>query len=274
VRLTAPGSAMRANFPILPPSDFAFQWPDTPAADILVTVPVDAAWRAAAKACLRSCGKGGHHPETHGVTVITSPGKAVMYGTDGLTLTRALAPVPASSGNVKGMPGVRSVLPAAFCELMAARPDEGGVLTLTANYAEYVADGFSLYGRTRACPEPLDFDKIVAGNLPPAVLKAAIPIPGNLVEMLARSCIITKDTVTGDPKVMFTVKDGALTLESAAERGDNRDKIKFSGHPNVQAKFRPGLIFEAIADFKRVIIQQNAMALLADTVLYLISSTA
>lgn len=267
VKLTAPGSSMRAVFPVLPPEDFVFDWPDKDLGP-LAAFQVDADLRDAMKAALRSVGKGGNYPETHGLTMVASESKLLFYGTDAQSITRALAP------NHSGENDRRAILPTLFCQQLVKRPDEGGELYIYPNYAEYISPEYKLFGRVRAAPEPLDFDTVMEKHVPASSLKAAVAIPGNLAEMLARSYVITKDEKPDTAKVTFTVADGALSIDAGTERGSNRDRLKFVGHPNVEARFRPHLIHKALGDFERVVITQRAMALVNPTVLYLISSTS
>lgn len=266
VKLTAAGSSMRATFPMLPPEDFLFAWDDLPSGEASMSLTVDEHLRDAVKAVLRSVGKGGTYPETHGVVFIQTPSKIVLYGTDAATVTRALA-----TGH-KGGEHFRAILPTLFCQQLIKRPDENGELHVYANYAEYKSLDFHMFGRVRAAPDPLDFEKVIGRAMSPERLKASLIIPGQLSEMLERAYVLTK-TDDKDARVMFTIDGGFLKIEAETARGNNTDLLKFVGHPNLVAKYKPGLLYDALGDFERIAMSDRALALINPTVLYLVASS-
>lgn len=267
VLLTATNSSMKAKFPLLPPEEFVFSWPEAPN-DPGMSIVADDVIRTAIKACMRSIGSDGHIPETRGVTIVASETKVVFYATDSATLTRALAPGHTASKTF------RAILPTAFCEQLIALSKKEGLLTITENYAEFVNDDVRLYGRLLGTAEPLDFESTIERVFPSNSIKQAVAIPGNLSEVLTRACIITKDTATSEALTIFTVKDSVLKIEASTERGSNKDVIKLTGHPNVVSNLVPQRIQKAIDDgFSKILIKTNCTALIADNEFYLVSAS-
>lgn len=270
--LTAPPSPMKTKLPVMPPEDFTFTWPEqTNKTTIQLTVIND--FITALEHCMRSVGKDGHRPEQRGITLVSDEDGLALYSTDAITLTRARVP----DSEIED--GGRAILPTAFCkhliEVGKVKEDEKpGTLTITDNYCTFVRDGIKLYGRLLDSSEPTDLGEVVRRHLDQKAESGAIPIPANLEEVLQRAIYINDAASTGAPNATFTVTKEQLRIDTATDRGENKDLIKFKKHPDVSANFDAKRIQGALGAFDKILITKACVAMLSKSAVYLVSAVA
>lgn len=176
--------------------------------------------------CLISVGSDGNHPAQMGVTLDTDGGKAVLYSTDNLTVSRC-----ATTAKMK-LPGdAPIILPRFFCEqlvsLYKAFPDSELLLVLHDGAVQVeFGDYATLLTKTLVDLVPLDFPRIVKKHTDLAKVKDTLSvIPNEFDSALGRALLVLGGEVL--KAATFNVTEKEIEMTSTSSMGDAEDKMKF-----------------------------------------------
>lgn len=246
----------KLKIPTLPIEDFKMPvLKGTPA-----TIELTDELMAAIGRCLFSVGTDPTHPEQMGVTLGTQNGKAVLYSTDNMTISRCATKTAIS------LPGDAPViLPTFFCEqllsLAKAFPDDDVLLNMYAG-ALQVTFGrkASLLTKTLVDMEVRDFEDVVKKYLDLSGLKsAAMPIPKSFDAAFNRAMLILG--LETDKATLLTPSADGVTLFSKSSLGESDDEFILDKHVRVKPfKVDPGHVLRAakmcgsVAFYDRVLV--------------------
>lgn len=175
------------------------------------------------KRCLFSVGTDPTHPSQMGVTLDTADGKAALYSTDNITLSRY-----ATKSKIK-LPGDAPVIfPTFFCEQMLvmakAYPDDDLTLEVypTALRVKFGAKA-TLLTKTLVDTEPLDFGAAFAKYLDVNDVKRSLSVLPNAFDAaMNRALLVLANEVDKSTKVTVS-KGGGVELYSKSALGESTD---------------------------------------------------
>ncbi len=264
----------KIKLPTLAPADFPFEVPTDTAPELDLTPPII----KGIERCLLSAGSDPTHPAQMGVTLEADDGKAVLYSTDNVTISRAR-----TESWVELPAGSPVILPTFFCEqlisLAKAFPKAKPILVLLpggllVDYVDEVGSVASLFSKTVVDLTPIDFPTIVGRFVDPAKAgKAMVKIPDALDSAFGRALLVLSQEPAKTTTV--TVEGKMLTLESDSAMGQSDDEIAFD-HPDVTAKVDPALVVRGLKACSKMSITKKVLVLGDDAgdFLHLISYVA
>src|SRR5262245_52361069 len=234
----------------------------------------------AIKHCLISVGRDTSTIEQLGITLEPDHNSAIMYATDGGTISRAI---------LKNFPlASRVILPTMFCEQMlllysnSKVPDQtrfelGETETngVVQKYALFGRDRKTrLYGRLLESRSPLNLKGTVEYHLPNGdYTKQLVKVPELLQAAVERACIVC-DAQRRLTRV--TVDQGKMVLRSKSDTEQVTDEFAYphKGSERVEIQFEPKLLKKA-NDYDKMLIHGPCVVMAKDPSIYLIScSTA
>lgn len=244
--------------PKLPVEDFPIKWPNISKAEKL---PIDDAILAGIKNCLVGVGTNPTHPAQMGVTLDTIDGKAVLYSTDNVTMSRHATKIKVD------LPGESPVImPTFFCEqllsLSRAFSDEQvtihiqpGVLVAT------IGKQARLMAKTLVDLQPIDFPGIIAKTIKSMGDASSLPIGWD--EAMQRALFVL-DTEK-DKAAKVTSKRGVLRIVANSGHSESDDELDFSGEgPDEPAYIDPSLVVRGSKAATRLAFCNGALMLGSD----------
>lgn len=223
------------------------------------------------QAVLVSVGNDTSTPEKLGVTLVAEKTAVRMYSTDSKSVACVVAEAP------KGKwfkPGLRVILPTAFCEQLLRLCSGGGSMHIAQDSVVAAnPQGVMLYARLVDVQRPLDF---VATFNQHADLKdgVAFDVPPKLALALERAMVILEGVV--GESVEISTAAGKLRLEAHVEgRANVKDYITLpEGVPEVLLRVDPSLVKRALPYATQIAITEGAVVLLGeDDFIYLASAS-
>lgn len=269
--LSAGRSKMKV--PVLPAADFK-----TPALKgSAFTVDLTDDILEGVRRCLFSVGTDPTHPSQMGVTLDLAGGKAVLYSTDNITLSRYATKSPLK------LPGDTPIIfPTVFCEqiltLAKAFPDDDMVLEVYPG-ALRVLFGKKGYVLSKALvdTEPLDFGEAFGKYLDVATVKKDLSLlPPSFDASFNRALLVLANET--DKSSRCTVeKGGAVELFSKSQLGESVDEFVVE-HAKAHKPFHidPALVLRAAKTCGSVAFYDRVVMLASDdgTFLHLIAHCA
>lgn len=175
------------------------------------------------KQCLFSVGTDPTHPSQMGVTLEAESGKAVLYSTDNITLSRC------STKSTIKLPGDAPViLPSFFCEQMLtiakAFPDDDMVLEVYPGALQIrFGKKATLLSKTLVDLEPLDFGAAFGKYLDVANAKKSLSVlPPSFDASFNRALLVLANETDKAARVTVT-KGGAVELYAKSQLGESTD---------------------------------------------------
>lgn len=229
------------RLPTLPAKDFPYDPPK--AADGHEVVLTREVVRAVER-CLMSVGPESGHPALSGVTMESDGGVAVLYSTDGATISRC-----STSAKVKLPGGAPVVMPRFFCEqlvgLSKAFPEDELFLVIHDGALQLdLGESATLFTRTPVDVTPLDYPRVFAKHCDLAAIKDQVfDIPDAFDGALGRALLVLGDERAKVAKV--DLKGGVLRMTSGSGAGTADDDMKYdagSGDPKETLRVDPALL--------------------------------
>ena len=120
-------------------------------------------------------------------------------------------------------------------------------------------DGAILHTTLFTVEQPVDFTRSIQGLWPTGKIntKLLVPIPEELVEVLARACAVIKTT---EMDMEFSVVDNVLTIAATQKGNAFKETLEFE-HPNVRVFTRPILVKDFLKYTDRIYIAPNGLSL-------------
>lgn len=220
----------KLKLPTLPRKQFPFEFPNEGYSDY---IRLESEIMGALNKCLISAGNNPNHPSTMGVTLdVDDHGNAVLYATDNYTVS-----MHGTKTKIK-LPGASPViLPTFFCNqllsLLKAFPDLKNEIVLFlypgALQADFGDHGYeaSLFTKTIADIEPLDFDRMLKRHVNLKELEKLSEIPGAFDSAFARQLLVLGNEA--DKVTRATYDDGVIKLHSQSQTGESDEAFPFDG---------------------------------------------
>lgn len=224
----------------LPADDFPYEAPGKGLAEL----NVERELVSAVERCLMGVGAESGHPAQGGVTLDEEGGLAVLYSTDGFTMSRCL-----TGTKVKLPGGAPVILPRFFCEqlvgLSKAFPEEELFLVIHDGALQAdVGEAATLFTRVPVDVEPIDFPRKFARHCPLGDLaKELFAVPDALDSALQRSLLVLADEKIKTARV--TLADNTLSLRSGSGSQSAEDDMKYDGDksdPKGELRVDPSLL--------------------------------
>lgn len=217
--VTAGRSKMKV--PVLPVDDFKMPSLKGKPSEIILTDDI----LEGVKRCLFSVGTDPTHPSQMGVTLDVEDGKAVLYSTDNITLSRY-----ATKSSVK-LPGDAPViLPTFFCEQLLSmakyfQDDDIDLDVYPGALVVRFGKKATLLTRTLVDLEPLDFGKVYATYLDVSTAKKTLTVlPSGFDAAFNRSLLVLANETDKSARVTVN-KDGTVELYSKSQFGEATDEF-------------------------------------------------
>lgn len=254
-------SSGRANMklPTLDSDVFPLKWPQDESQDI----ELEPAIIKGIERCLMAVGNDPTHPETLGVTLDASNGKATLYSTDAFSISRY------ETGVKIKLPGDAPViLPTFFCEQLVSLGRHFGdeEITLSVFNGAITAEFGSkarLFNRTLVDKDPLDFPGMFKKELKgdPAEMEL---IPDNFDAALSRALLVLQQEA--DKITAFALDGKTVKMTSTSSLGEAEDDLRFDGEPaSSQAPdavhLDPGLVARGAKACARLGFTKGSLAL-------------
>lgn len=228
------------RFATLPAADFPYDPPGRGGEEVALSREMV----QAVERCLLSVGGESGHPAQSGVTLDAEGGLAVLYSTDGFTMSRC-----STSAKVKLPGGAPVILPRFFCEqlvgLARAFPEDELFLVMHDGALQVdVGESATLFSRTPVDVEPIDFPRKFARHCPPGDLKKALfEVPGALDSALQRALLVMADERVKVTRV--TLADDTISMRSGTGSQSAEDDMKYDGDksdPKGEFRVDPALL--------------------------------
>lgn len=207
------------------------------------TFKFDDSFIDALKLSLLSVGNDTSIPEKMGVTISVTKQYIDFYTTDSKTIAHADIKRPEKGPK----PGLRAILPTAFCEQLIRLCGNGGYLDVQDDIVmARNSDNVLIWARlVEMADKPFDFEGAMERNLKGSD-NAEYEIPSRLSLALDRALTML-DGLPDEP-AKFSVADGKLRVEVTAEgRGELKDSVDITGEaPEATFKIAPNLIKRAL----------------------------
>ena len=229
------------------------------------------------RCCLFSVGTDPTHPSQMGVTLDTTDGRAVLYSTDNITLSRYATKTKLT------LPGDAPViLPTFFCEqlltMSKAYPDDDMVLEVYPGALRVLfGKKATLLTKTLVDTEPLDFGAVFAKYLDVNAAKKTLAVlPPSFDAAFNRALLVLANEA--DKAARITVgKGGAVELYAKSQLGESTDEFVVA-QASVRKPFHvdPALVLRAAKTCGSVAFYDRVMLLASDdaTFLHLIAHVA
>lgn len=252
---------------IMGEEDFIFKMPKMRSTE---PVGVDAGrFFQALESCMFSVGNDTSHADHLGVTLIEERGKLLMFSTDRATI---------SHGELKleGTLGIkRVILPSDFCRQMLRIVKGASTIKLeiTDEYVLCRHGSVTIYGKLVEPDHPLNFKGVLEQEL--TFDKAAMAdIPEKLQAVLERACIVTDSAIDKSRTEITVSVGGRAHFYSKSERGEVNDTILVDKkHPEVKVRVDPHRMKDGYGRFDKMYITNNAVVMMREAMVYLISAT-
>lgn len=256
------------KLPMLSDADFYF----TPA-DIdgdAVELPITDKMLSAFTKCLLSATNDSSQPSRMGITLTVGDdgeSQVTAYSTDGVSLTSAIIGQAAASSKGK------YILPCDFCRVLvdlAASVEGAKALRIASNGNKVVANVGEYQVTTKlVAADPIDFPSIIKQFFEGA--DKFVPVAAGMDNMLMRSELIMKGN---NNRCTLTVKDNVLSIETASTYGEVKDTFALNGeHEDVEVAIKPALMRRVLDYANQVQVNSNAVILVGEEYIHLISVT-
>lgn len=230
------------------------------------------------EACLAGVGGDPTHPAQLGVTIEAgSDGRAALYSTDNLTISRYLC----AEHTAPDLPGDAPILlPTAFVEQVLALAKAYPVAEITLwLYQGGIAATFDdvawVFGKLMVDVEPLDFDRVIKQSAPGVHADMMTPLPSAAREAFDRALLVLGDSA--DRATRCKHEGDTLHLFTTAATGEVTDAVPLGmdpGDSSVGEVFvDPKLILRAPKLCTQFVLMKKALVMTNDSgaFLYLIS---
>lgn len=227
----------RIKLPIIPKSDFLFEYPNTKKAPNVYFESED--FISALQRAMVSLGIDPGSPTLLGITLEFSEGVITMYSSNNVTLTRTqcVANVPID------LIGLDVIMPPRLVSLIYKSRTLGfHQMTVGKGYFSFdTAEGVRVFGRQARGADVDQFLEFLEGVVwgSPAWCRS----PEGFKEAIQRSMMMGDD-----PRLEIEVSGQIATLKTRDKKGESKDKIKFKGHGDTKVTISPSTL-KASADF-------------------------
>lgn len=227
----------RAEFPILPESEFLFSLPDMSKAP---KIPLTPAVLAAMTRASLAMGTDGQHPWRCGLQLYFVEGEVTVYACDNASAARAWV---AGQEIPKALYGKAPLLPVRFVELLLARAGEGSSLYITDEwFAADLKDGVRMFGAVPGQTDLKTFQGLFADSS--TNRKACVPLPKTWWGALTRAGVLLAGEKEAPAEFSAEGEKAALTTLSSL--GNSKDSFKLEGAmEKTSARIPPAIALKA-----------------------------
>lgn len=266
----AKAGGAKLKLPLKPPESFLFEMPKVPKDADVLSISGEG-FIASVKGCLRSVSPDTSVPDQLGITLIPKKKTIEMYSINGASMSSASAE-SAGASTLKR----RIVLSALFCEQLVrlAAGDKKSEIVVTDEYSMLrTSSGVRVFGKLVDVPNPLDFEQQFRDIVPENFAEQAIAVPVAFKMALERALIIS-DPSGERVYSQFQVKDGFMSVMTTSPKGEVRDRIKVSGHPDVAVSADAQWLKIGVAEgFDKILITEETIIMARGAEMYLVAAT-
>lgn len=259
----------KIKLPLLPTDAFLFEMPEAAKGDVL---PVNGKeFVAAILGCLRSVSPDTSVPDQLGVTLIPKKKSIDMYSINGASMSRASVSLSGTQSLSR-----RVCVSAPFCEQLVrlAPGDKSAELVVADDHSLLkVPSGARVFGKLVDVPKPLDFEAQFTEIVPADLDNRSSEIPIALKLALDRALIIS-DPSGERVYSQLSIKGGVAELFTKSGRGEVRDRVKLSSHPDVSISVDAQWLKVGAAEFDRFLVTEGAVIFGRGRALYLVATTS
>jgi hypothetical protein len=276
----------RVTLGMLPVEEFTdlFTMPDPPGENFIKGMA--SRFFAAVEHCAQSLPTQSTIPDKLGVTLIPDGNELQLFSTNSITLSRATLPLRQNT------PKQRCILWSEFCQQMLRLAKQANATRLavkvmkvpikidrhhtvigTGGYALFSADDTLLFGRLIPSPDPLDFDAVIANNLPERYREQLVRIPRRLGPIL-KGAVAVAGIVGSEPYTEISIKDGVAEFHAHSRRGEFTETLRLPGHPDTKLRVLITNVRKAFKAFApdRILFTERCVVLARGDLLHLTSA--